>query len=154
MYESQWMAFTNLPALCCFQHRFFQRTFHETQLEQSNFLPVRLFRYSQSLLKVPEGERGRQEDGLLLSSPLFILTHSYHLLTRVGKKERINASRSNLRRPHLLRFSISASFCSLISCFWWLNSVFRRSMSSTRDERARSCSFSSARNMKLKGNFW
>lgn len=44
-----------LPALCCFQHGFFQRTFHETQLEQSNFLPVGLFCYSQSLLKVSKG---------------------------------------------------------------------------------------------------
>lgn len=43
-----------LPALCCSQHRLFQRTFHETQLQQSNFLPVGLFCYSQPLLKVPK----------------------------------------------------------------------------------------------------
>lgn len=48
-------------------------------------------------------------------------------------------------QSYLLRFSSSASFCSLISRFWLLNSVFRRSMSSTRDERASSCSFSSVR---------
>lgn len=46
---------------------------------------------------------------------------------------------------NLLRLSSSASFCSRISRFWSLNSVFRRSMSSTRDERASSCSFSSVR---------
>lgn len=58
-----------LPAICCFQHRFFQRIFHETQLEQSNFLSVGLFCYSQSLLKVPKGEKTVRRQAITFVEP-------------------------------------------------------------------------------------
>lgn len=84
-----------LPALCCFQHRFFQRNFHETQLEQSNFLPVGLFCYSQSLLKVPNESRVVRSQAIN-----FVTTYySYQLPMQVGKKERNKCILKSFEKP-------------------------------------------------------
>lgn len=50
---------TFIPVVWGFKNRFLQGTFHQSQLEQSNFLSVVLLCHSQSLLKVPKKGSGK-----------------------------------------------------------------------------------------------